>query len=488
MNILVIDVGTSSMRGILFTQDGETLTQRQQLYQVTYGEKGWVWQDASDWENALYGILREITAETEEKGWRVDAIAITSQRSSVIPVDRECKPLCPAIMWQDKRTGDICDSLRDKNDKVFSLCGSRVNPVFSASKMTWIRRELPEVYSKTRTFMVIPDYLIFCMTGEVCTDYTYGSRSLLMNIRKRQWDPELLELFEVDEEKLCRLIEPGSICGYTSGTFRERTGCPEGVPVITAGGDQQCGAIGQGVVKEGILSVTAGTGGFLVAALNEVPSNLEQDVICNVSSVKGQYILESSVLTCCSAFDWFKREFYGNCSYDELNRDIASVPPGSHGCLCLPYFQGRSTPDWNSQARGVFSNITLGTTRADMLRGLLEGICYEIGNGIEAMKKYVELSEICVNGGLTNSEPFNQIQSDVYGTPIVRRGKSDATARGAFMVAAAEMGVYRSVEEAFRMLKKNREERIYVPSEAYTGLYREAREQMNQMYRQIYSR
>ena len=157
--------------------------------------------------------------------------------------------------------------------------------------------------------------------------------------------------------------------------------------MITAGGDQQCGAIGQGVVKEGILSVTAGTGGFLVAALNEVPSNLEQDVICNVSSVKGQYILESSVLTCCSAFDWFKREFYGNCSYDELNRDIASVPPGSHGCLCLPYFQGRSTPDWNSQARGVFSNITLGTTRADMLRGLLEGICYEIGNGIEAMKK-----------------------------------------------------------------------------------------------------
>ena len=320
MNILVIDVGTSSMRGILFTQDGETLTQRQQLYQVTYGEKGWVWQDASDWENALYGIIREITAETEEKGWRVDAIAITSQRSSVIPVDREFKPLCPAIMWQDKRTGDICDSLRDKNDKVFSLCGSRVNPVFSASKMTWIRRELPEVYSKTRTFMVIPDYLIFCMTGEVCTDYTYGSRSLLMNIRKRQWDPELLELFEVDEEKLCRLIEPGSICGYTSGTFRERTGCPEGVPVITAGGDQQCGAIGQGVVKEGILSVTAGTGGFLVAALNEVPSNLEQDVICNVSSVKGQYILESSVLTCCSAFDWFKREFYGNC-YKALKED-----------------------------------------------------------------------------------------------------------------------------------------------------------------------
>lgn len=486
MNILVIDVGTSSMRGILFAQDGEVLAERQQLYQVTYGENGWVWQNASDWEEALYSILGEVTAQAKEKNWTIDGITITSQRSSVIPVDHEFNPLCPAIMWQDKRTGQICDRLKAENDRVFSLCGSRVNPVFSASKMTWIRREQPDIYEKTRLFMVIPDYLIFCMTGEVCTDYTYGSRSLLMNIRKRQWDMQLLELFEVEKDKLCPLVEPGSICGYTSEKLKQRTGCPTGIPVITAGGDQQCGAIGQGVVKEGVLSVTAGTGGFLVTAVNEVPSNLEQDVICNVSSVKGQYILESSVLTCCSAFDWFRREFYGDCSYEELNREIAGVSPGSHGCLCIPYFQGRSTPDWNSAAKGVFSNITLGTTRADMLRSLLEGICYEIGNGIEAMKKYVDISEICVNGGLTNSEPFNQIQSDVYGARIVRHGKTDATARGAFIVSAVTMGRYGSAEEAFLGLKKKHEESVYLPSEERTRQYREIREEMNRLYGRIY--
>ena len=487
MNILVIDVGTSSMRGILFSQDGEVLTERQRLYQATYGENGRVWQNASDWENALYSIVSEVTDEIKGRGWKLDAISITSQRSSVIPVDEEFKPLCPAIMWQDKRTGEICDRLKGENDRVFSLCGSRVNPVFSASKMTWIRKEQPELYRRVRAFMVIPDYLIFCMTGEICTDYTYGSRSLLMNIRTCQWDPALLELFEVEREKLCRLIEPGSVCGFTNAAFKERTGCPEGIPVITAGGDQQCGAIGQGVVKEGILSVTAGTGGFLAAAADEVPSNLEQDVICNVSSVKGQYILESSVLTCCSAFDWFRREFYENISYEELSKEIASVPPGSHGCLCIPYFQGRSTPDWNSQAKGIFSNVTLGTTRADLLRSLLEGICCEIGNGIETMKKYVSLSEICVNGGLTNSEPFNQIQSDVYGTKIIRRGKSDATARGAFMVAAVAAGVYGSVQEAFQILEKNSEERVYIPSAERTKQYRKIREQMNALYGRIYS-
>lgn len=278
MNVLVIDVGTSSMRGILFTEQGEVLTEKQDLYCATYMENSWVEQNASDWENALYSVTKSAFDDAKKSGWKIDAIAITSQRSSVIPVDEDYHPLCNAIMWQDKRTNEICEKLNNQNDKIFSLCGSRVNPVFSASKMTWIREERPEIYRKTYKFMVIPDYLIYLMTSECCTDYTYGSRSLLMNIHTHQWDDELLGIFRVEKDKLCRLIEPGSVCGTTTQKFSELTGCPEGIPVITAGGDQQCGAIGQGVVRKGILSVTAGTGGFLITATNEVPENLEQDV------------------------------------------------------------------------------------------------------------------------------------------------------------------------------------------------------------------
>jgi sugar (pentulose or hexulose) kinase len=307
MNVLVIDVGTSSMRGILFDHQGKCLTEKQEFYQATYLENSWVEQNPADWENALYSILKKSVAEAESMGEKIEAISITSQRSSVIPVDENFRPLSNAIMWQDKRTNHICESMEDLNDKVFSLCGSRVNPVFSGSKMMWFREERPEIYSKTYKFMVIPDYLIHLMTGRVCTDYTYGSRSLLMNIRTHEWDDELLEIFHVEKEKLCELVEPGSVCGYTTKAFAEITGCQEGIPVITAGGDQQCGAIGQGVVKKGVMSVTTGTGGYLITATDKVPGNLEQDAICNFSSVKGQYILESSVLTCCSAFDWFRR-------------------------------------------------------------------------------------------------------------------------------------------------------------------------------------
>ena len=191
MNILVIDVGTSSMRGILFSHDGNELVEHQKTYKATYMKNGWVEQSPSDWENALYEIMTNISTVAVEKRWTIDGVTITSQRSSVIPVDSEIHPLCNAIMWQDKRTTYICEVLSDQNDKVFSLCGSRVNPVFSASKMTWVRNNCPDLYEKIYKFMVIPDYLIYLLTGKLCTDYTYGSRSLLMNVYSCQWDDEL---------------------------------------------------------------------------------------------------------------------------------------------------------------------------------------------------------------------------------------------------------------------------------------------------------
>lgn len=487
MNILVIDVGTSSMRGVLLTHEGEELAKKQCFYSVSYMGNGWVEQNPSDWENALYDIVKDVSAKAEESGWYIDAISMTAQRSSVIPVDSSMRPLCNAVMWQDKRTNEICESLKPQNDRIFSLCGSRVNPVFSAGKMTWIRKKRPDIYGKTCKFMVIPDYLNYLMTGNVCTDYTYGSRSLLMNIRTHEWDTELLEIFNVEREKLCDLAEPGSISGTTTKEFSELTGCRAGISVISAGGDQQCGAIGQGVVKKGVLSATAGTGGFLITASDEIPQNLQQDVICNFSSVKGQYVLESSILTCCSAFDWFRKEFYGDDSYEKLNEEIESVPLGANGCLCVPYFQGRSTPDWNNEAKGIFANVTLATTKKDMLRSLLEGISYEIANGIDTMKKYLDISDIYVNGGLTGSEPFNEIQCNVYGTRIIRRGKSDATVRGALMVAATALGLYRTVEEAFAEISKDDDIKEYFPQEEAVSIYSGYRKKMNLIYENMWN-
>ena len=486
MNILVLDVGTSSMRGILFSEKGAELLSKRRPYQPDYMEGGFVEQDPHEWEAAMYEILRTISDEAKEQNIQIDAISITSQRSSMIPVDQDVRPLCRAIMWQDKRTAGICERLETENERIVRLCGARVNPVFSGVKMAWIREERPDVYEKTYKFLVVLDYLIYLLTGNLCTDYTYGSRSLLMNIHTCEWDEELLALFEVEKDKLCPLVEPGEICGNLSKHVADKTGCPQGIPVITAGGDQQCGAVGQGVVREGILSVTAGTGGFLLAATDKVPKGLKGDVICHHSAIKNQYILESSVLACSSAFDWFCRNFYENYTYEELNGIIEKVPAGANSVLCVPYFQGHAAPDWNSRARGVFSDITLYTKKEDMLRALLEGICYEIANGIDVMKSYVEIQKVLVNGGLAGSEAFNAIQCDVYGMELARRGKTDATARGALMVALCACGSFKTVADAFETVGKQGEVRRYHPNPEHTKKYREYRAKMNELYRSVY--
>lgn len=487
MNILVVDVGTSSMRGIVFTQEGRALFSAQEAYTPLYLQNGWAEQPPAEWESALYGLLSQAAEAAGEGNWSLDAVALTSQRSSVIPVDKDMRPLCNAIMWQDKRVEPLCRELEKENGWVFKRCGSRINPVFSGTKMAWLRRERPDIYKKAYKLLVVPDYLFWKLTGKLFTDHTYGSRSLLMNLHTRQWDKDLLALFGVEEEKLCPLIEPGSVCGALGKEAAARTGLPQGLPVVTAGGDQQCGAIGQGVVRPGAVSITAGTGGYLIAGAGKIPESLRDDVLCNCASIPGQYILESSVLACCSAFDWFRREFYGpDTSPAQLDREAEESPPGAGGCVCLPYFQGRSTPDWNTAATALFQNVTLSTRRQDMLRALLEGIALELSRGVEVMGGYAPIGEITINGGLTNSGPFNQMLSDICALPLLRRGQADATARGALMVAAHALGAYGSVEEACERISRDGPVQAYAPREENREAYRLLRERSDRLYRLLW--
>jgi len=486
MNILVIDTGTSSMRGILFTEHGLELISHQYFYNVSYLDNGWVEQNPADWRNALFHIVKNISKAALQNGWTIDALSLTSQRSSVIPVDSSITPLYNAIMWQDRRTAGICSEFSKQDEKVSELCGARVNPVFSGSKMTWIRRYRPDLYKKTYKFLVIPDYLIWLMTGNLCTDHTYGSRSLLMNLRTCQWDDGLLALFEVERQKLCSLVTPGSICGRTSKSFSAITGCPAGIPVVTAGGDQQCSAIGQGNFKEGTLSVTVGTGAFLITPLKAVPKALSRGLICNAASIPGTYVLETSLLTCCSAFDWFRENFYADDSYETIEDEIRKAPAGSNRCLCLPYFQGHSLSPQSHAAGGMFANLTLKTEKSDLLRSLLEGICCEIQNGIRALGQYTDISEITVGGGLSNCEPFNEILCNITGMELIRRGKADSSALGALAVALCSLGIFSSVEGAFQETSPVQSARHYKPDPALVQFYRQYQAEVNRLYRAVY--
>lgn len=476
MNILILDVGTSSMRGTLMEETGHILHQRQIKYQPEFLGGGGVEQDPAQWVEALLAIAAETAAIAG-----VDAIGMTAQRSSVIPVDAAGRPLRKAIMWQDTRCSAVAERLSEGNDRIFERTGSRANTVYSGGKMVWLKEQEPEIYAAADKLVVIADYLVGVMTGSLCTDATYASRSLLMDLRTRQWDPELLEQFGLERDKLCPICEPGTVIGVTSEAFSRQCGLAAGIPVVSCGGDQQCGALGQGVFRDGDLSVNFGTGAYLIAATGSVPENLKQDVVCNASAVSGAYILESNLLSCGCALDWFLEQFCPGFAYDSLERLLQETEPGAGGVLCLPYFQGRSTPDWNSGAKGAFWGLSLSSTREDCLRALLEGICYEISGHIRRMAGYVEVRSLCCAGGLTKCGGFVQLLADVSGLPVTVRPDAEATTVGAWLSTVCALGVYPDLQSAWQAVCPCEEKR-YLPREVLTAFYAGRQREQEALY------
>ena len=474
MNIFLLDVGTGSMRGTLLDESAKELFRQQLYYQPSYGEKGIVEQEPQDWLSAAAALCRAAAAEAP-----VDAIGLTCQRSSVIPAAADGRALTRAIMWQDTRNQALCHALESKEALIRSISGIGLNTVCSGGKMAWLRRERPEVYAQAAHLFVIPDYLIYQMTGHCVTDHTYGSRSMLMELRSRTWSRELLELFGIDRAKLGTLISPSAIAGGLTNSFAAQCGLPAGTPVITCGGDQQCGAVGQGAFAPGSLSVNMGTGAYLIAPIRELPDVLRPGLTYSASAVPGEYILESGVLTCGAALDWFLKELGGD--YAMVKDALVKSPPGARGVTALPYFQGRANPDWNSGAKAAFFGLSLGTTRLELLRALLEGICMEISQGLQTMAQLQSIDTIHLSGGLSKTPELGQLLADVTGCQVVLRDNRDATTTGAWMSALGCLELVNDWQEAWDRACPSQKTPLQ-PREAYRQLYRQRATQMERLY------
>ena len=474
MNILILDIGTTSMRGILFDHAGNRLAiARRENHLVHMGEV-MIEEDPDEFIHHTVGICREITS-----GFTVDAVAITAQRSSVIPVDSDGEPLLAAIMWQDTRNKDIIAEMARYNDRLLQITGAQASTVFSAGKMTWIRRYQPNIYARTARFLNIPEFVVRKMTGCFVSDDTYASRTGLLNLRTLDWEKELLELYEIDENRLCRRIRPGQVAGYVTNAFAKLSGLTTGIPVIHSGGDQQCAAIGHGVLREGDLSITIGTGGFLCGACETLPEVLPEGMIHNCASIAGTYVREANVLSCGAAYDWCARSLYGMETIDhdlleaELNHEnfVSS-------CLVVPYFAGKGAPDWDPGARAMFANVNTATRRSELFKGVMEGVFMEIGT---AVRRFGGTGNIHTGGGLTLSRALDQLQADVYGRRVYVVKDSEATARGALSVALCGLGLFASVAQAAETIGCQEME-VFEPDAARHAAYVVKQQEMKALY------
>jgi len=464
------------MRGGLWTGTGCQVYNDQRHYAPLYLPDGVVEQDPQTWLTALIELTQGAVQFARVESDQIEAVSITAQRSSVIPVDSGGIALSNCMMWQDRRGQDICDRLTPYAATIYQKCGARPTTVFLGPKISWFQEKRPDIYRRAAKFVAIPDLLIAFITGRFVTDTTYASRSLLMNLRSLTWDEELLRLLNIDKAKLSEIVAPGSIVGNSCASFRTLTELKSGTPVISAGGDQQCAALGAGTLEEGRIQINTGTGSFVIASSDSLRLHPDMAVTCGCSAIPGKFVLEASILTTAAIYRWFKQEFYRKDGYEEINHDAGSSPIGANGLVLLPHFQGRGSPDWNSRSGGTFFNLNLGTTRGDMARAILEGIAAEIAENIEILDKLIERTcEITAAGGLTKASIFNQIQADMYGRNVNLGINSEASLFGAWISAAVGVGLYPDYKSAKEASTHGEITPVVAPIFANTAKYQELR-------------
>jgi len=489
--IITVDIGTTSSRASLYDASGQVIHMDQRENLPVFFNDGRVEQDPLGWQDVVRGALKTCADAAQVKGLEPLCIAVTASRSSVIPVGKEGLPLHPAIMWQDRRSVEMAQAMTAYNPLVYSKTGLKISPVFSAIKMRWLRHNRPDIWRQTHKLLGIQDYAMYLLTGRFVTDHSFGSRTNLFNLEQRCWDAELLDLFEVPENMLCELVAPGSVVGGLTPAMAVATGLCASLPVVSAAGDQQCAALGLGLFSGKRAVANTGTGSYLIGHSVKPALDAGMRLACNVSAVPGAYIVEAAVLTSGAIYRWFKESLCKNTggqddTFEQLNAEAALAPAGCSGVLALPHFKGSGSPYWDADARGVFFNLSLGTSRGEMARAILEGIAIEMKVSLELVESLCgRVQSVSVAGGMSKSDLFNQIQSDVFERQIVRFDNNEATSLGAWIAAAVTTGLEASYPAAFARAHRSSRSVSYEPNPANAQVYAQRRQQSHALYQAL---
>lgn len=489
--VIALDIGTSSTKAVVFGTDGERSCRESHEYHTVFPRPSWVEQDPDDWIGAAYDTLARVGGVIKSRGLAPLAIAVTSQRASLIPIGADDRPLRRAIMWQDKRTIEVCRRLTSSHGMhaLHRLTGLRVDPLFVLNKLIWLREHEPETFAAARRFIGVQDLVVRALTGEYATDVTQASRTMLMDLARSRWDDSLLEVAGIDESRLCRIVRPGEIVGGVSRDVAERCGLPPGLPVAVCGGDQQNAAIALGVVRPGAAEANTGTGSFVLSYAERPTFDDECRVLTQASAIAGRYVVETSIFNTGSIFRWLKERAYSELAsrddaYARMDDEAARSPVGSGGVVMLPHFEGSAAPHWDPQAKGVFFNLGLGTTRADITRCVLEGIALEIAEDIRLMRGMIgEIASISTAGGMAASDLFCGIQADACRASVVRADAADASALGACMNALVSLGVYATHEEAYEAMRGSTT--IFEPRGDRSAIYDRIAARREKLYRAL---
>ncbi len=451
--ILAIDQGTTSSRAILFDLQGNIEGVAQQELTLHYPHNGWVEQDPEDIWRDTQAVCRDVLEQSDVRPVQVLAIGITNQRETTVVWDRATgKPLYNAIVWQDRRTAELCQSLKKHESMVQQKTGLLLDPYFSGTKIKWILDNVPGAREKAKrgelAFGTIDSFLLWRLTGGKvhATDVTNASRTLIYNIVKQEWDSELLAMLDIPRSMLPEVKDNSCLFGKTTADFLGAE-----IPVTGMAGDQQAALVGQACFNAGMVKSTYGTGCFALMNIGKNFRVSKNKMLTTVGyRLNGEvtYALEGSIFSAGSAVQWL-RDGLGIIKAAAETEALAQSVPDNGGVYMVPGFTGLGAPYWNPQARGALLGLTRGTTAAHIVRAALEAQAYQTQDLLRAMAEDAgaPIAEIRVDGGMAKNGWVCQFLADITATPVLRPAITETTALGAAYLAGLQAGAFTSLEE-----------------------------------------
>jgi glycerol kinase len=453
--ILAIDQGTTSSRAIIFNKRGEIKSIAQKEFKQIYPKAGWVEHDPNEIWSSQASVIAQVISNLSLDGKSIAAIGITNQRETTVLWDRETgKPVYNAIVWQDRRTSEMCSELRAMGyeEKIKAKTGLIIDAYFSGTKIKWILDNVSGVREKAErgklAFGTIDSWLVWNLTrGEKhITDITNASRTMLFNIHTHEWDQEILGILDIPQSILPEVKSSSEIYGETETTLFSSK-----VHLAGIAGDQQSALFGQMCITPGMSKNTYGTGGFLMLNTGTVPTVSKNNLLTTIGwkiDEKVIYALEGSIFIAGAVVQWLRDELQIIKSASEIEGLAGSVKDNG-GVYMVPAFTGLGAPHWDQFARGAIFGLTRGTKRGHIARAALESIAFQTMDVLNAMESDsgINVTGLRVDGGATANNLLMQIQSDILGIPIVRPKISETTALGAAYLAGLAVGYWNGYEE-----------------------------------------
>lgn len=452
--ILALDQGTTSSRAVLFDEEGRMVCMVNEEFRQIYPRPGWVEQDPEDIWNSQIQVARKVLEKAGVTADRIVALGITNQRETTIVWDRRTgKPVYNAIVWQCRRTTQMCEELRrDHEELIREKTGLVVDAYFSATKLKWILDNVEGAREEAKKgdllFGTVDTWLLWRLTGGKvhATDCSNASRTMLFNIHKLNWDDELLELFDVPKRMLPEVLPTSATFGFTEKGFFGRE-----IPIASVVGDQQAALFGQACFQPGMVKNTYGTGCFILMNTGKKVFPTKTGLLTTVAWKIGDdvfYALEGSVFIAGAAVKWL-RDGLGLIKDARETEELAKSVPDNGGVYFVPAFVGLGAPYWDMRARGLIIGLTQGVTKEHIVRAVLEAIAYQNRDVLDvmALETNIPIVTLRVDGGASVNNFLMQFQADVLGIPVERPLVSETTALGAAFLAGLAVGYWGSLEE-----------------------------------------